>query len=487
MSMNDIGDRLAVSGVAYFIDTETYTSSADKAPVQPQYGTGSCNKVVIYDYVPATPANQVGPVAGPGAYLSMGSGGSWVSHQIQLPADNNNHGIQVALSGDGYTLCVSMHGNDTGTINCTGRVFVYTWVSGTTWSLNQVQDYGRGMPGEKILPNSMTWGNTVTAMLGRSISVNKDGTILVVGAPGYNGGRVFVYHMKYPHYGSSFVKEISPHLGFYTPGKSTPYHYGFGNKVAISSDGTRVIISSRQGPVELWDINPGYAGGGVSFNSYSFSNGPNQGVDDITQVSINEDGTKYIYSGGYTYYSLTVAQNTASLNRPLDVVASHTGSAKMFEGGTAAILNPIGLSYQQSGNAIAFGDCDYRTYKYPDTNVISSIIKRQPPYKVERKITTTPNITTSVVITPFDSVQQVQLLSQRVEENEEITDDITTGTDDTTTTATGIRSQTEITTTQSLVTVPIPDHVIEQEHDTRVYAVNYNVLTFRDGLAGLRF
>ena len=439
MSMNDIGDRLAVSGVAYFTDTETYTSSADKAPVQPQYGTGSCNKVVIYDYVPATPANQVGPVAGPGAYLSMGSGGSWVSHQIQLPADNNNHGIQVALSGDGYTLCVSMHGNDTGTIDCTGRVFVYTWVSGTTWSLNQVQDYGRGMPGEKTLPSSMTWGNTATAMLGGSISVNKDGTILVVGAPGYDGGRVFVYHMKYPHYGSSFVKEIFPHLGFYIPGKSTPYHFGFGNKVAISSDGTRVIISSRQGPVELWDINPGYAGGGVSFNSYSFSNGPSQGVDDITQVSINEDGTKYIYSGGYTYYGTT-------------------GSAKIFEGGSAAILNPIGLSTQQTGDFLVEDGCDYRTFRYPDSSFFSTVNLGMPPYEVEQKITTTPNITTSYVITPFDSVQQVQLLSQRVDENEEITDVITTGTDDTTTTVTGIRSQTEIATIQSLVTVPIPDH-----------------------------
>jgi hypothetical protein len=428
MSMNDIGDRLAVSGVAYFIDTETYTYVQDKPPVQPQYGTGSCNKVVIYDYVPATPPNQVGSVAGPGAYLSMGSGGSWVSHQIQLPADNNNHGIQVALSGDGYTLCVSMHGNDTGTINCTGRVFVYTWVSGTTWSLSQVQDYGRGMPGEKTLPGSMSWGNTVTAMLGRSISVNKDGTVLVVGAPGYNGGRVFVYHMKYPHYGPSFVKEIFPHLGFYTPGKSTPYHFGFGNKVAISSDGTRVIISSRQGPVELWDINPGYAGGGVSFNSYSFANGPNQGVDDITQVSINEDGTKYIYSGGYTYYSTA-------------------GSAKIFEGGSAAIISSLTET-----------SCDYRTFRYPDSSWLSFSVLIMPPYEVEQKITTTPYITTSVVITPFDSVQQVQLLSQRVEENEEITDVITTGTDDTTTTATGIRSQTEITTTQSLVTVPIPDH-----------------------------
>jgi hypothetical protein len=364
-----------------------------------------------------------------------------------------------------------MHGNDTGTINCTGRVFVYTWVSGTAWSLSQVQDYGRGMPGEKTLPGSMSGGNTLTAMLGRSISVNKDGTVLVVGAPGYNGGRVFVYHLKDPYDGPSYVKPIYPHLGFYTPGKSTPYHLGFGNKVAISSDGTRVIISSRRGPVELWDING--PTGTPSFNSYSFANGPNHGVDDITQVSINEDGTKYIYSGGYTYYSLTVAQNTASLNRPLDVVASHTGSAKIFEGGSAAIISSLTET-----------SCDYRTFRYPDSSWLSYSVLIMPPYEVEQKITTTPNITASVVITPFDSVQEVQLLSERVEENEEITDVITTGTDDTTTTVTGIRSQIEIATTQPLVTVPL---VSGQEHDIRVYAVNYNVLTFRDGLAGLRF
>mgnify|MGYP000161217263 FL=1 len=59
---------------------------------------------------------------------------------------------------------------------------------------------------------------------------------------------------------------------------------------------------------------------------------------------------------------------------------------------------------------------------------------------------------------------------------------ITTGTNDTTTTSTGLRNQIETTTTTSILS-----DVIEQEHDTRVYAVNYNVLTFRDGLAGLRF
>ncbi len=68
--------------------------------------------------------------------------------------------------------------------------------------------------------------------------------------------------------------------------------------------------------------------------------------------------------------------------------------------------------------------------------------------------------------------------------NETTRDNIITGIENTITSEEGIRTQTETTTTQSLLTVPA---TVSQEHDTRVYAVNYNVLVFRDGLAGLRF
>lgn len=431
ISMNDAGDRFAVSGVAYFIDTETLTGQA-KARVQPQYGVGSCNKVVIYDY----------------------DGSSWNSTVIDLPANNQNHGIQVALSGDGNTLCVTHHGNSTGYIECTGRVFVYTSPEGMSqWSGS-----------EKILPSGNQYFNNVNSMFGRSISVNRDGTRLVIGAPGWGGGRVFLYHLV-TSFGFDAIEEISSYVGYSgSTGITGQLVFGFGNGVAISSDGTRVLISSIQGPVELWNLAdyPATSGPSSSFNSYNYENGPFNGVNDISDVSINEDGTKYAFSSG-------------------SQTGGGGGSEKIYEGGSAGVFASTGAAVREFEQNSAY---DFRTFRYPETSFFSYTILRMPPYEVQIQLDSIPFITTSTVITPFDTTEQVTVGDERVEETNALSDDTITGVENTTVTIEGIRSQTEITATGSLVTVPI---VPDQEHDTRVYAVNYNVLTFRDGLAGLRF
>jgi hypothetical protein len=123
------------------------------------------------------------------------------------------------------------------------------------------------------------------------------------------------------------------------------------------------------------------------------------------------------------------------------------------------------------------------TYAPPVNNVQQTITNRQQRiFKVPIQETETPTTTTVATTTPFDSVQEIEDLTSRTEVNVTTRNAITTGTNDTTTTSTGLRNQIETTTTTSILS-----DVIEQEHDTRVYAVNYNVLTFRDGLAGLRF
>ena len=396
MSMNNIGNRIAVSGLVYTIDTETYTNPQDKPSLQPVTGTGSCNKVVFYDY----------------------SNGSWSSNQIQLSTQSGNYGIQVALTGDGNTLCVSMHGNDSGTIDCDGRLFLYTY-SNSTWSLSSELDLPTPAP-----------SSPSTSMFGRSIAISDDADTIIVGAPNWSGGRAFLYRIT-----ADTIHQII---------KNTSSVTNFGHRVDISADGKRVLIGSRTGGVELWSTETTTP----SFVSYHNDNGTNQ----ITDVSVNEDGSKFVYSSPE---SERLYVNDA---RVTDTEISVTS----------------GIIYNEN-----------YTYAPPVNNVQQTTTNRQQRiFKVPIQETETPTTTTVATTTPFDSVQEIEDLTSRTEVNVTTRNAITTGTNDTTTTTDGTRDQTEIETTQSLVTVPL---VPEQEHDTRVYAVNYNVLTFRDGLAGLRF
>jgi hypothetical protein len=379
MSMGNTGNRLAVSGV-----------------VIPSVQSTSANFVVIYDY----------------------SNGSWSSNQIQLSTQSGNYGIQVALTGDGNTLCVSMHGNDSGTIDCDGRLFLYTY-SNSTWSLSSELDLPTPAP-----------SSPSTSMFGRSIAISDDADTIIVGAPNWSGGRAFLYRIT-----ADTIHQII---------KNTSSVTNFGHRVDISADGKRVLIGSRTGGVELWSTETTTP----SFVSYHNDNGTNQ----ITDVSVNEDGSKFVYSSPE---SERLYVNDA---RVTDTEISVTS----------------GIIYNEN-----------YTYAPPVNNVQQTITNRQQRiFKVPIQETETPTTTTVATTTPFDSVQEIEDLTSRTEVNVTTRNAITTGTNDTTTTTDGTRDQTEIETTQSLVTVPL---VPEQEHDTRVYAVNYNVLTFRDGLAGLRF
>jgi hypothetical protein len=392
MSMNNIGNRIAVSGLVYTIDTETYTNPQDKPSLQPVTGTGSCNKVVFYDY----------------------SNGSWSYSQITLESQSGNYGVQVALTGDGNTLCVSMHGNDTGTIDCAGRLFLYTY-SGGTWSLASELD----RPTSPSPPYGGSQPNSLRSMFGRSIAISDDGNTIIVGAPNWNFNPSTT-----PAYGCAFLYRIGSNYSSVW-WQITRFQYAsidtYGHRVDISGNGNRAIITSNDGRgVERWDTSstttaPSQFGAGLQFHfnrAFSFT---------VTFISITQDGTSISYG---------------SRDKDMIYLSPSTQALRYFA-------------------ATGF---DYRTFRYPAASPLSSSVLIMPPYEVNVETATTPITTTVATTTPFDSVQEVQDLTSRTEENVTTRDAITTGTDDTTTTTDGTRDQTEITTTQSLVTVPFPDH-----------------------------
>ncbi len=383
MSMDSLGNRLAVSGVVF-----------------PEIQTTNANIVVIYDYINS----------------------SWTSTTIQLRTQSGKYGVQVALTGDGNTLCVSMHGNDTGTINCDGRLFLYTYAN-NVWSLSEELD----LPA----PDPPTPSGS---MFGRSIAISDDAEKIIVGAPNWDGGRAFLYCLT-----DGQIHEIEPN------GATS----NFGHRVDISSDGEKIIIGSRSGPVEIWSHEDCTTE--PTFESSENLNGNNK----VTDVSINQDGSKFVYSSQDSERIYVQDVRVASTE-----ISSSNGDFFTEE--------TVEVTTSSNGN----------------TRTETRIVKTLPPYNVPIEEVSIDEIETVETITPFDSVQEVQEQKERVETVVTTRDIITTGVENSTTTEVGIRNVTDITATKSLTTTPI---IVDQEHDTRVYAVNHNILSVRDGLAGLRF
>jgi len=273
-------------------------------------------------------------------------------------------------------------------------------------------------------------------MFGRSIAINDDADKIIVGAPNWDGGRAFLYSLI-----DNQIYEIEPK-------ESTSIN--FGHRVDISSDGQKIIVCGRTGGVEIWSHED--ATDTPYFESYENRNGSNQ----ITDVSINQDGSSFVYS----------SQDSEIIYVHDDRVTSTEIS---FSSGDI-------FTEETVETTTTTGDGGTRT----ETNIVQTL----PSYKVPIEQVSFDEIETVETITPFDSVQEVQEQKERVENVVTTRDITTTGTENTTTTEVGIRNQTDTTTTKSLTTAPV---VVDQEHDVRVYAVNYNILSVRDGLAGLRF
>lgn len=365
--------------------------------VVPQYQTDSGNIVVIYDY-----------------------NSTWSSTVINLPVQsgNANYGVQVCLNEDGNILCVTMHGSNNNIFDFDGKCFIYTFTN-NIWTQTE----------ELELPSPLP-SNLGDAMFGRSVSMDYSGDKILIGAPHWDGGRAFLYYRP-----SGAIYEISP---------NTQNFQNFGYRVDISKDGTTMIMGggSNNTGVEIWshednnDI--------PYFQEYHNTSQP------VTDVSINMDGTKYVYSSKNDN-KIHLEDDRVSLTHFTDqtgIIAQHKTNFYYYIGST----------------------------KYEQLYL--------PKYTVPMSSTTLTKVETEETITPFDEIQAITENTDLIEETIVTENDVRYGIVTTETTETGTRESVETTITQSLTTTPVD---VSQEHNMRIYAVNYNILTFRDGLAGLRF
>lgn len=125
-----------------------------------------------------------------GVYIYDWSGSAWVQRGGVLfasdAAASDYFGTSVALSPDGLVLAVSASGWED-QITSQGRVYMYDW-SGSAWVERNVL----------IVPDDATSATTALSDgFGKDISINSDGSLVVVGAPFWEGdfnnqGRVYI-------------------------------------------------------------------------------------------------------------------------------------------------------------------------------------------------------------------------------------------------------------------------------------------------------
>ena len=207
-------------------------------------------------------------------YLYKKSGGVWSTFgTITGPRSNFLFGKAIDLSDDGLTIIIGEPCTES-QINDSGAVYVYTWTSGTAWSIrgnsipgntNSLHGYSVAISGDGtviamsailddtayfnsgyvklytfvtgawVQRGSTLYGLDVGERFGYALDVSLDGTSLVVGTP-YNGpesGQVKVYRWNT----TEWIQR-----GFDMKGASAGEF--FGNAVALSDDGNTVIIGA---------------------------------------------------------------------------------------------------------------------------------------------------------------------------------------------------------------------------------------------------
>lgn len=137
-----------------------------------------------------------------------------------------NRGISCCVSGNGLVAAIG-NGSNSG---LAGYVYIYTRVAGGSWTIR-----------DSLTGSTSFTGYTNAILLGYSVALNYDGSLLAVGCPGYNSNEGCVYYGYYSA-GWSFTQLI--------PQTGTAYN---GTSVAVSADGSTLAIGC-----------PGYTGTGFS-------------------------------------------------------------------------------------------------------------------------------------------------------------------------------------------------------------------------------
>ena len=283
-----ISSDLTVSGDATFSGTGALTVPAGATGDRP---ATVANGMIRYNsttgFMEAYSGGVWAPIAQPptvtgisplSTLVSGGIAQGWntgVKIQASSPQAWSYFGSDVAMNSDGTMIIVGMYGDNTGASDA-GSAYIYTY-SGGSW-------------GSEVRITSSDALST-NDYFGRSVSMSSDGTKVIVGANGKGGnntGAVYIFTYS----GGSW--DAGTKIQAASPSAAD----NFGSKVSMSSDGTKVAVAAHYqdsggngaGAVYIYTYSGGSWGSEVRLLAPDAAAGDQFGHG----LAISGDGTKVI-------------------------------------------------------------------------------------------------------------------------------------------------------------------------------------------------
>ena len=285
---------------------------------------------------------DTGAVSSGAAYIYVKSGSTW-AQQAKIQASNKGEsdefGYSVSINSDGTYAIIGAHAEDgsTNTISDAGAAYIFTR-SGSTWTEQAILRASNAGANDKFgtsvsINSDATYAvvgaiyeNTTGAMyvftrsgstwtqqagplratdfgvddfFGTSISINSDGTYIIIGAhledPGgiSNGGAAYIWVRS----GSAWAHQAK------LTASDVATNYYFGENVAISSDGNYAIVGAGRSVTGGLDAGAAYIyvrSGSTWTQQAKIVSSDAQIYDNFgSAVSLNSDGTYAIISAAY--------------------------------------------------------------------------------------------------------------------------------------------------------------------------------------------
>jgi hypothetical protein len=237
-------------------------------------------KVIVGAYMKDAPSNSEGV-----AYVFTYDGSNWdtgtrIGNGVGV---NDAFGHSVSVSGDGTKVIVGSPWEDIGGLGNAGAAYIFTYNSSSSnWDA-----------GTKIVASD----KAVNDQFGYSVSMSSDGTKVIVGAKGAGTGGaayIFTYNSSSSNWGTG-TKIVALNSGD-----------EFGISVSMNSDGTKVVVGAHYHTTSAgWGAGGAYI---FTYDSSSSNWGTGTEIlasgglqQDYfgTSVSINSDGTKVIVGSPY--------------------------------------------------------------------------------------------------------------------------------------------------------------------------------------------
>jgi len=233
-------------------------------------------KVIVGAYSEDTGGSSAGKV-----YIYTYSSGSWGSEVMLQASDKtagDNFGRSVSMNSDGTKVIVGASHEETGGTNA-GAAYIFA-LSGGSWSQQA-----------KIMASDIQ----ATDNFGWSVSMNSDGTKVIIGAwledtGGSDAGATYIFAYS----SGSWSQEAK--LLAATGGPEVSDYFGY--SVAMNSDGTKVIMGAYNEDTGSANAGAAYIfalSGGSWSQEAKIQASDAQGADEFgISVSMNSDGTKVL-------------------------------------------------------------------------------------------------------------------------------------------------------------------------------------------------